>query len=236
MTDFRPLYVRIQDQLVQRINGGEWAPGTMIPSETALAREIGVSQGTVRKAIDQLCADGVVTRSQGRGTFVAEQTPERANFRFFRMQDQTGTQPVPELLRQIAACHPATEVQTRHLNLQPKDPVHVIDRVRTVHGEKAILETVVVPEAIMPGLSQEAILPNALYPHYQSKYAVTVLTTDDRLSAVSATARQARKLSVPAGTALLQVERIAWDLTGRAVEYRLTFCLTRALTYAVTLR
>ncbi|MEM7056386.1 MAG: GntR family transcriptional regulator [Pseudomonadota bacterium] len=236
MTDFRPLYVRIQDQLVARVASGEWAPGAMIPSEMALAQEIGASQGTVRKAIDQLCSDGVVTRVQGRGTFVAEQTPERANFRFFRMQDAEGAQIVPDLLRQIAACHPASKEQAASLEINPGDPVHVIDRVRTVEGEKAILETIAVPDRLMPGLSDMAKLPNALYPHYQSTFGITVLTTNEAISAVSATARQARMLSVPHSTALLRIERNARDLTGQIVEFRISHFLTRAISYAVTLR
>jgi len=236
MNDFRPLYVRIQDQLVDRIARGEWAPGTMIPSEMALAQEIGVSQGTVRKAIDQLCSDGVVTRVQGRGTFVAEQTPERANFRFFRMQDDNAVQIVPDLLRQIAGRHPATKEQAAALQIDPDEPVHVIDRVRAVADEKAILETAVVPDNLMPGLSDAVKLPNALYPHYQSTYGITVLTTDDAISAVSAKARQARMLSVPQSTPLLRVDRIAKDLTGQVVEFRVSHFLTRAISYAVTLR
>lgn len=236
MTDFRPLYAQIQGQLLDRISRGEWAPGSMIPSETALAKEIGASQGTVRKAIDQLCSDGVVTRVQGRGTFVAEQTPERANFRFLRLQDGKGTPIVPELSRQIAAGHAATVDQALRLQIAPGDPVHVIDRVRMVEGVKAILETVVVPDAVMPGLSDSGVLPNALYPHYQATFGITVLTTDEALSAVSATARQARMLSVPHSTALLKTDRIAKDLTGQIVEYRISHFLTRAFKYAVTLR
>jgi len=236
MTDFRPLYVRIQDQLVDRIARGEWAPGTMIPSEIALAQEISVSQGTVRKAIDQLCSDGVVTRVQGRGTFVAEQTPERANFRFLRLQDKEGAQIVPELLRQIASAHQATVDQAAALQIASSELVHVIDRIRTIGDEKAILETVTVPDNLMPGLSDATKLPNALYPHYQSTYGITVLTTEDSISAVSATARQARMLSVPHGTALLRVDRIARDLTGQVVEFRMSHFLTRAIRYAVTLR
>ena len=236
MTDSRPLYVQIQDQLVARMTSGEWAPGSMIPSETALAKEIGVSQGTVRKAVDQLCSDGVITRIQGRGTFVAEQTPELENFRFLRLQDEAGEPIVPEMVRQIAASEAATAEQARCLQIAQDDQVHVIDRVRAVRGEKSILETVVVPEAIMPGLSVNGVLPNALYPHYQARYGVTVLTTDESLSVVSATPRQARALSVPHSTALLKTERIAMDLTGRIVEYRLSYFLTQSMHYAVTLR
>ena len=236
MTDFRPLYARVQEMLVGRMTGGDWAPGAMIPSETALAKEIGVSQGTVRKAIDQLCADGVMTRVQGRGTFVAEQTPERANFRFLRLQDEDTQQIVPVLVRQIAASQPATEDQADKLGINTGDLVHVIDRIRAVEDRKSILETVVVPENLMPGLSADHGLPNALYPHYQASFGITVVSTDDRISAVSATARQARMLSAPHSTALLRVDRRARDLLDRIVELRVSYFLTHSFKYAVTLR
>lgn len=235
MTEFMPLYAQVEAQLVRRLSQGEWAPGAAIPSEIALAGEIGVSQGTVRKAIDRLCASGALVRAQGKGTFVAEQTPELANFRFFRMVDPAGERVVPKLLRQIAAVHPANAAQAAGLQLPAQTPVHVIDRVRLVGERRVILETAAIPEALMPGLSDDVPLPNALYPHYQARYGISVLRTDENLFAVNADARQARRLSIEEGTALLAVRRIAYDLTGCPVEYRESYFVSDGLSFAVSL-
>ena len=62
-----PLYVQVRNLLAQRIASGVWAPGSMLPNEMELARELGVSPGTVRKALDSLESDRLVLRRQGRG-------------------------------------------------------------------------------------------------------------------------------------------------------------------------
>lgn len=236
MNSFLPLYARVRETLIERLDRGDWRPGGALPSEIALARELGVSQGTVRKAIDSLCGDGVITRVQGRGTFVAEHTVEWANFRFFRLVDSTGQRVVPELRRQIAGVEDATPEMAAALNVAAGDTVHVIDRLRSIAGQRAILERVVVSEAVMPGLSAHPDLPNALYPFYQERFGISVLRTDERLSAILATARQARALRVPAGTALLQAERRAYDLASRIIEYRLSHFLTQGHAYSIELR
>lgn len=230
-----PLYVQVRDTLIERLSQSIWRPGQMLPSEIALGAELGVSQGTVRKAIDSLCTEGALRRVQGSGTFVAEHTPELANFKFLRLTDRHGNRVVPQLQRQIAGTEVADAEATVRLALDDGARVNVLDRIRSVDGVPAILERIVVPEQIMPDLSAEAPLPNALYPHYQSAYGINVMRTEDALSAVSADARQARMLSIEEGEPLLRAERVAFDLTGRPVEYRVSHFLTRGHAFRVDL-
>ena len=82
---FQPLYQQVRELLLAKIASGAWRPAQALPSEQALAGELGVSQGTVRKALDALAAESVVERRQGKGTFVAQHTIESAQFRFFRL-------------------------------------------------------------------------------------------------------------------------------------------------------
>jgi GntR family transcriptional regulator len=76
---FQPLYLQIKALLEKSLEVREWGPGAAIPSEIELAGRFGVSQGTVRKAIDALAADNLVVRRQGKGTFVATHTEEQAS-------------------------------------------------------------------------------------------------------------------------------------------------------------
>ncbi len=87
---FRPLYRQIQDLIVQALADKEWAPGEMIPSEMDLAARFEVSQGTVRRAIDELAAENLLVRRQGKGTFVATHADPRAFFRFLRLVPDEG--------------------------------------------------------------------------------------------------------------------------------------------------
>ncbi|HQY28633.1 MAG TPA: GntR family transcriptional regulator, partial [Burkholderiaceae bacterium] len=83
---FAPLYRQIRELLVRGLQSGEWKPGEAIPSEVELAARYRVSQGTVRKAIDELAAANLVVRRQGRGTFVASHREVRTQFRFLRLR------------------------------------------------------------------------------------------------------------------------------------------------------
>ena len=233
--DHEPLYVQIRSALVARLASGEWKPGSMLPSDPSLAAEMGVSLGTIRKTVDSLAADGVLRRHQGKGTFVTEQTPELANFYFFRLIDSAGERVLPQPGSETVTTIPAGARTSERLRLGMAEAVVLIDRVRAIDGRPAILETVEVPAALMPGLEHETPLPNALYPHYQSRHGISVISTDDQLSAIAADAAAAQTLAVAEGTPLLLVERVAHDLTGRAVEWRRSRFLSDGPAYAVTL-
>lgn len=231
----QPLYAKVRTELVRRLSSGEVPPGTALPAEGALASEMAVSVGTVRKAVDSLVADGVLRRHQGKGTFVTEQTPELANFHFFRLVDAKGERVLPQAGREVIVTIRAGAKTALRLGLAAGEMVVLIDRFRTINGRPAILETIEVPSALMPGLEHETPLPNALYPHFQARHGISVISTDDRLSAISADAAAAKLLEIPVGTPLLLVERVAYDLMGRAVEWRKSRFLSDGLAYSVTL-
>src|SRR5882672_11408015 len=87
---FTPLYKQIKQLLVQDLDRGAWKPGEMIPSEFELAARFQVSQGTVRKAIDELAAENLVARRQGKGTFVTTHHEDVVKFRFLRLVPDEG--------------------------------------------------------------------------------------------------------------------------------------------------
>ena len=237
MTEPRePLYRRARNAVIDRLSRGDWPPGAMIPSELALAAELGVSPGTMRKAIDGLVAEGLLRRQQGKGTFVTEQAPGRAGFRFLRLVDPEGRPVTPEPVGEVVATLAAGAEVAARLGIGAGEKVASIERVRAVAGRPAILEWIAVPLRLMPGLAEETPLPNALYPHYQARHGVTVATAQDRLSAGSADAKAAAALGVAEGTPLLLAERVARDAAGRAVEWRRSRFLTEGAAYQVTLR
>ncbi|MEM6932161.1 MAG: GntR family transcriptional regulator [Pseudomonadota bacterium] len=232
----QPLYVKIRESLIGRIASGEYATGECLPSEIALAEAEGVSPGTIRKAIDSLVLDGALRRHQGKGTFVAEQTEESAHFRFFRLSATDGKRVFPTRGSvSITADRVSVPVASR-LEIAGGSDVWRIDRVRLIDGSPALLETIVVPKGIMAEFGPESDLPNALYPYYQSRFGVTVLSTDDRLAAILASPGDASVLKRSRATPLLEIERVARDVTGRPVEWRRTRCSCQGNAWSVTLR
>ena len=87
---FSPLYQQIKRLITGSLESGEWKPGEAIPSEVELAGRYGVSQGTVRKAIDELAGENLLVRRQGKGTFVATHSEPRFQFRILRLAPDEG--------------------------------------------------------------------------------------------------------------------------------------------------
>ena len=223
------------EAILARIASGDLGPGAMLPSEFELGAELGVSQGTARKALTELERAGVVERRQGKGTFVAKTTAESALFQFFRLREESGAQVLPELLEEVVTKRKSTAAERRAFGVDHVD-VFVITRLRGINGRPAMREVSVLPTTLFPGLKDRAPLPNTLYAMYQSDYRVAVVRADEKLRAVAATADDAMHLNVADGTPLMEARRRAIDISGRVVEMRTSRYLTDDLVYEVELR
>lgn len=226
-----PLYRQVKRILVDRIAGGEWQPGDLLPAEPRLGVELGVSPGTVRKALDELTAERVVVRQQGRGTFVAAQTPDTALFRFFRLVTPAGERAVPtsrELARAIGA---ADEVERHRLQLESGVPVLRVARVREMRGG-CLVERVVVPLTLFPGLdAHPGELPNTLYDLYERRYGKSVRRAEESLRAVAVEAADGALLGLEAGAPVLEIDRTAYTFNDLPIEWRRSLVDTRSLRY-----
>ncbi len=220
----KPLYARVRATLVDRIKSGAWRPGQLIPNEFDVAAEFGVSQGTARKALDALAADGLLIRRQGKGTFVVEHTAADVLFRFFQLQDHAGRQIKPASPPASAERIPATREARAALALDRGADVIVIHRLR-YHGKAPIItETITLPDDLFSALAGRTDVPNTLYDLFQKRFGVLVTRADERITPALATPTQAADLGVPVGSPLLKIERIAFALDDRPIEWRVSFC------------
>ena len=232
---FRPLYRQVYDTLLKRLADAVWQPGQILPSEGQLAAELGVSQGTVRKALDALTADSLLVRRQGRGTFVADHDDKQSVFRFFKLRpDGEGTGMPTSRVTAIAEAAASADERGR-LDLARAARVVRIERVRLIDARLCVSETISVPAALFPGIAELA-LPNTLYSLYATRFGITIATANERLKAVALGAREAGLLEVAEGTPALEIDRVAVDLEERPVEWRLSTCLTQDVHYLSVLR
>ena len=232
---FRPLYQQVRELLLARIASGVWRPAESLPSEQTLAGELGVSHGTVRKALDSLAADNLVERRQGKGTFVVEHTAESANFRFFKIAHADGARAMPDCRKSSIARRAAKPAERTRLALGDRDEVFQIRRDRTIDGRPAVRE-LIVPAALFEGLDRLSPLPNTLYTLYQADFGVSIVSASEQIAAIAANRDDAEALGLAPGAPLMQVDRVAYDITGRAIELRQSRFATGALVYAVELR
>ncbi|MDH5558585.1 MAG: GntR family transcriptional regulator [Alphaproteobacteria bacterium] len=231
----QPLYAQVKALMMQRLIAGQWRPGDMLPSEFQLADEFGVSQGTVRKALDELTADNVLVRRQGRGTFVAEHDDHRALFHFFHLVGPDGQRRLPESQLISVRKGLAGQIEADRLGIVRGAPVIRIRRLRCLDGRPAIAETIAVPQKLFPDLADIREVPNTLYDLYERRYGVTIARAVERLAAVAAEEPDAELLEITPGTPLLEIDRTALALDGKPVEWRVSRCLTATHHYRVEL-
>lgn len=232
---FRPLYAQVRHMLIRRLVDGVWAPGAPLPSETQLAAELHVSQGTVRKALDALAAENLVVRKQGRGTFVARHDEERIMFQFFKLVADDGERTFPQSRVLDLSQGKAAAAERSALRLPPGARVVRIRRLRSIDGAAVIVERIALPDSLFPGLAAME-LPNNLYGLYAMHFGVTVASTREKLKAVATSEADASGLGVQPGEPALEIDRLALSLERTPVEWRLSVCLTDKLHYLSELR
>jgi GntR family transcriptional regulator len=222
---FSPLYRQIKGLILQSLQAGEWKPGEAIPSEMDLATRYRVSQGTVRKAIDELAADNLVVRRQGKGTFVATHAENHVQFRFLKLVPDTGA-PGSEgpAQRDIIECRRtrASADVARALALKTGDAVLQARRVLSYGGVPTIVEDLWLPATPFKGLTAERLSDyhGAMYALFETEFNVRMVRADEKIRAVPAADGLETLLKVPPGTPLLSVERIAFTYKDSPMELR----------------
>ncbi len=227
---FKPLYLQVKGLLVASLEAGEWRPGEAIASEGDLAARFGVSQGTARKAIDALAADNLVVRRQGKGTFVATHTEEKASmFRFLRIRRSDGKDEYPASRIIDVRRGKASADIGRQLEIKVGSAVIVLHRVLQFSGEPVVFDEIVLPAALFRGITKAKLdaYRGSMYSFFETQFGVRMLRAQEKLGAIAADAPTAAVLNVRPGEPLLVVERVTYTYGNRPVEWRRGLCTTR---------
>jgi len=220
---FSPLYQQIKALIMRGLQGGEWKPGEAIPSELDLAARFKVSQGTVRKAIDELAAENLLVRRQGKGTFVATHNEEKIQYRFLRLQPEDGGPPLP-MQREFLDCRRlrAPVDVVRSLDLRSGDMVVQIRRTLSQAGRPIVLDDIWLPGNLFKGLTAERLSEyrGPLYSLFESEFGVRMIRAEEKIRAIGADRSVATLLCVNEGTPLLSVERLSLTYGDKPVELR----------------
>jgi GntR family transcriptional regulator len=222
---FSPLYQQIKGLILQSLQAGEWKPGEAIPSEMELAARFRVSQGTVRKAIDELAAENLLVRRQGKGTFVATHSEQQVRYRFLKLMPDTGELagegPAQRAVLECKRVRASAEV-ARSLALRTGDPVVQVRRVLSFAGTPTILEDMWLPGNTFKGLNAEQMAGyhGPTYAMFEVEFGVRMVRAEEKIRAVAADAASAALLKVEQQTPLLSVERIAYTYNDVPMELR----------------
>jgi GntR family transcriptional regulator len=217
----RPIYLQLRDAMAERIATGAWKPGQAIPNEGELAREFGVSPGTMRKALALMESEHLITRWQGRGTFINDQASGALADRYCNIRGTEG-QPVSGRIEAAEVERAAAnEVECLRLQLQPRDPVWRLRRVR-LHQDQAFMY-------------EEIALAAELFPHIEDRiygrivvlaqqYGLLLGPAEERISIGVASREAAQALDIAQGSPVIVLDRVVRTIDGRPVEWRIGQC------------
>lgn len=220
---FHPLYKQIKELLIRKLLSGEWKPGDSLPSEACLARSFAVSQGTIRKALDEMQAEHLVVRHQGRGTFVTARS-SGTPWAWFSLVTRDRKK-FAERSTKSLVCHSgeASEEEASDLHLSPGDPVLRVTRVRVIGEVPVFSETMTVTEGRFPGLPglMEKEPQANIYSLLEREFGIITTRCDEYLTAIAADSETARLLGLDPGTPLIEILRIGYTLDDSPLDRRI---------------
>ena len=223
-----PLYEEVKKKITLSLVQGEWSPGEVIPSEIELANIYNVSQGTVRKAIDELSAESILVRRQGKGTYVATHNEESIQLRFLRLTSTFGLK--EKLDNQLISFskEKATNKLAKILNINSASTIISIKRLLTFNKKPLIFDVIKIPALSFRGLTAEKVneKKGVMYRMYETDFGVRMLNADEKIKAVSASSESALLLDVKENSPLLSVERLSYTYDNKPLEWRLGLCIT----------
>ena len=219
----RPLYLQVRDLLVARIATAEWKPGATLPNEVDLARELSVSPGTVRRALEEMEGERLIYRRQGRGTFVADHTSEELAIRYTNIRTSKGVRFAGEIALARLTAGEAQELEQKRLRLRPGAQVMRIHRVRQSAGVPFMVEDVTLPESLFPGLSGSQEVPHRITLLAQ-QFGLLLGRAEEQVRVSKADGEIAKELQVAKDTPILVLDRVVYTLDGRPVEWRSGKC------------
>jgi len=217
----KPLYQIVEDHIRGSINDGTLIPGDLIPSEPQLAKELGVSPGTAKKAIDNLVWERLLYRHQGKGTYVSSIDFNNSLFRFTTYGDAEGEHTRLHKETNVRRIEPPSPALRKKLQVPDDTKLLYIERVGYVDDEPVMIEYSHWRAEMVPGLeSEEVHIPDLLYALIVEKYRVPVVRAEETLTAGAADEHTAALLKIAAGTPVLVLNRTTYTRRNRIVEVR----------------
>lgn len=235
-----PLYEVVKRQISERIVSGVWPPGMVIPSEVALANTLGVAVGTVRRALVDLAAEGIITRRRKIGTVVTGRSAHHSLssfFQYFRLHTKEGA-----LLHSHAVVLGVKEIELEgrvaaKLELDEGTRAFQLDRLREVDGVPIMLDHFIFEAARTPDFPIEASkVPELFYMFLLERYGIRISAVREELSADLATSDEAKLLKLPSPSAILKIEEVAFDQAGVPTLYGIRRATTQSHVYINEIR
>ena len=232
-----PLYRQVKRALIKLIEAGHYAPADCLPNEATIAASLQVSIGTLRKAVDELVAENILVRRQGKGTFVTLHNNDRFLFQFFhvetRSQEPSQEHEYPEVECVSFERARANEEEATALGIRPNDAIFRVANRLKLSGKPVVLDRLAISATTFKGLTEPQFMErtSTVYNLYQRDFGITVLRAHERARALPANREVCRVLGLQLGLPVLEVHRTAFTFGDKPVEYRISTINTQQHDY-----
>lgn len=220
----RPLYLQVRDHFVDLIASGEWQPGGFIGSESELAQNLSISVGTIRKALDTLEGEGLISRQQGRGTIVVDQRCEHVGTRLSNLRVGDGERVSGTVLTHTMTVVSADAQTAKRLHIAVGEEVYCADRVRQFRGHRFMYERMFMPKRLFPNMKDSDFALPRLVVEAARQHNMLVGKANERVSIACSDAKIAEALGISVGKPLLLLDRVTISVQGRPLEWRIAHC------------
>jgi len=235
--NLKPLYQVVEDHILGLIDSGKLIPGDLILSEPQLAKQLEVSQGTVKKAIDNLVWQRRLYRHQGKGTYVSNIDFNNSLFRFTTYGDAKGLTTSIHKITTARHVDIGSESICEKLNITKDSSVLYIERVGYVDEAPLMVEYSHWQADMVPGLENEEVhIPDLFYALIVEKYKVPVVRAEEVLTADAADEHTAKLLDIQPGTPVLALNRTTYTTENRIIEVRKSLGRADKFSYKAEIR
>ena len=230
----RALYLQVRDYLAQQIASGILKPGSLLPAELAFAEELGVSLGTLRKGLETLEKERLITRRQGRGTFVRDYAAAgQPTFDNLRTKDG---EHVPFTVQFLdAVCDRASAEEQERLGLETPEIVVRCRQVRHYHSP-FLFEQIALAVSRFAGLDGGQLTASYQIAVLAQEHGVLLGVASESIDIMPASAEVAALLHVEPGTPLLKLDRVHYSLDRIPLEWRIGYCQLASVKYVSRLK
>jgi len=227
----RHLYLQVRDALAQEIATGARRPGALLPNEIDLSREFGVSIGTMRKALEVLSKEKIVTRQPGRGTLVCEPLSAEVVTRFDNLLGEDG-EPLTGENSYIGISETAPNtVEQRELKLRSNEAILVIKRTFHAGDRPVVYEQIALPTGRFPTLDFTSMAKSYRISTLADQCGIHLLGGKEKVDVGAADREVATRLGLKEGAPVLQVSRVMFSIDEQPLERRVAHCRVDAVQY-----
>ena len=227
-------YEEVKQKITEDLVRGRYPMGQALPAEKDLSKELDVSIGTLRKAVDELVAEGIVVRRQGRGTYVAEHDLKRLLYYFFHVVKHDvdkKANPRVDLVSLNTAV--ATKEEASKLNLKEGAPVWRLVNCLYLEERCVMIDQITLDKKRFKNLTRAEFInrEGSIYQLYQMKYGQTVVRSSERLRASLVSKQHAEWLDIKPNSPVLVIRRVALGIQDDPIEWRISTLNTNQYEY-----